>query len=344
MKDLDFDELDRAVNSLITNAPSLTSNADIPKETTLDLGNGSYDQIPVTSSVNSQPIAPTPSFVTVSPAVERPSTGRFMDVVHPSSDMRSNLVMPERNLNQAPELKPIAVPYSAPAAVVTPAPISSMPTPMSSNWASPSKPSEEANEADEDDDIDQIGNDIANAMEQNNNAPLDSPFLSGTKVDKRPLGAFSDDQKSAELENKPQDTSAYNSNPLLPAELQDDLLLIESNSTAQPDDAPDEKPVVESLPETPVVPAVPVVPILPIAPVTIETKPVTTTSITQQYKEQPNSGDQKTGAIYDTNSYHKALTPTKKKSGWLWVLWIVLLLIIGAGSGAAVYFLVLPNL
>jgi len=178
-------------------------------------------------------------------------------------------------------------------------------------------------------------------MEQNNNAPIDSPFLSGTKVDKRPLGAFSGDQKSSELENKPLDISSYNSNPLLPAELQDDLLLIESNSAAQPDDEPKEKPVIESLPDTP---AVPVVPILPIAPVTIETKPVTTTSITQQYKEQPNSGDQKTGAIFDTNSYHKALTPTKKKSGWLWVLWIVLLLIIGAGSGAAVYFLVLPNL
>jgi len=339
MKDLDFDELDRAVNSLITSTPASASDADIPKETTLDLGNGSYDQIPVTSSVSSQPIVPAPSFVPVSPAVERPSTGRFMDVVHPSSNMRSNLVMPERNLNQAPELKPVAVPYSAPAPVVaTPAPVSSMPTPMSSNWASPSKPSEDA---DEDDDIDQIGNDIANAMEQNNNAPIDSPFLSGTKVDKRPLGAFSGDQKSSELENKPLDISSYNSNPLLPAELQDDLLLIESNSAAQPDDEPKEKPVIESLPDTP---AVPVVPILPIAPVTIETKPVTTTSITQQYKEQPNSGDQKTGAIFDTNSYHKALTPTKKKSGWLWVLWIVLLLIIGAGSGAAVYFLVLPNL
>jgi len=340
MKDLDFDELDRAVNSLITNTPSLTSDADIPKETTLDLGNGSYDQIPVTSSVNSQPIAHTPSFVPVSPAVERPSTGRFMDVVHPSSNMRSNLVMPERNLNQTPEPKPIAVPYSAPV-VATPVSVTNIPTPMSSNWSSSSKP---ADEADEDDDIDQIGNDIASAMEKNANAPLDSPFLSGTKVDKRPLGAFSNDQKSVELENKPQDTSVYNNNPLLPAELQDDLLLIESNSTARPDDVPDEKPVIESLPETTAVPAVPVVPILSIAPVTIETKPVATTSITQQYIEQPNSGDQKTGAIYDTNSYHKALTPTKKKSGWLWVLWIILLLVIGAGSGAAVYFLVLPNL
>jgi len=343
MKDLDFDELDRAVNSLITSAPASISDADIPKETTLDLGNGSYDQIPVTTPVVSQPIVSAPIFASVSPAVERPSTGRFMDVVHPSSNMRSNLVMPERNLNQAPVFNPIAVPYSATAAVV-PAPINSMPTPMSSDWVSPSKPSEEADEADEDDDIDQIGNDIANAMEKNANAPLDSPFLSGTKVDKRPLNAFSGDQKSAELENKSQNTSGYNSNPLLPAELQDDLLLIESNSTAQPDDEPEEKPVIESLPETLAVSAVPVVTILPIAPAMIETKPVATTSITQQYIEQPNSGDQKTGAIYDTNSYHKALTPTKKKSGWLWVLWIVLLLIIGAGSGAAVYFLVLPNL
>lgn len=340
MKDLDFDELDRAVNSLITSTPASTNNVDTPKETTLDLGNGSYDQIPVMSPVVSQPIATAPTFAPVSPAVERPSTGRFMDVVHPSSNMRSNLVMPERNLNQTPEVKPITLPYSAPVAVVT-TPASNMPTPMSNNWANPSRPT---NEADEDDDIDQIGNDIASAMEQNANVPLDSPFIAGTKVDKRPLGAFSSDQQPAEPQDKVHDTSTNNNNPSLPAELQDDLLLIESNSTAQPDEEVNEKPVVESLLVTPVVPVVPVVPILPIAPVTIDTKPVTAISITQQYKEQPNSGDQKTGAIYDTNSYHKALTPTKKKSGWLWVLWIVLLLFIGAGSGAAVYFLVLPNL
>ena len=342
MKDLDFDELDRAVNSLITSTPASTNNVDTPKETTLDLGNGSYNQIPATPPTISQPIAPVPTFDPLSPAVERPSTGRFMDVVHPSSNMRPNLVMPERNLNlnQTPDLKPIAVPYSAPISIVPPT-VSSMPTPMSNNWANPSQPT---NEADEDDDIDQIGNDITSAMEQNANVPLDSPFIAGTKVDKRPLGAFSNDQQPAEPQDKVHDTSTNNNNPSLPAELQDDLLLIESNSTAQPDEESDEKPVVESLLVTPVVPVVPVVPILPIAPVTIDTKPVTATSITQQYKEQPNSGDQKTGAIYDTNSYHKALTPTKKKSGWLWVLWIVLLLVIGAGSGAAVYFLVLPNL
>lgn len=69
------------------------------------------------------------------------------------------------------------------------------------------------------------------------------------------------------------------------------------------------------------------------------------TSISQQYQEKPNTGDQHSGAIYDTDSYHKAVVqPAKKGSGWLWVLWVVLLLAIGAGVGAAIYFFVLPIL
>lgn len=63
-------------------------------------------------------------------------------------------------------------------------------------------------------------------------------------------------------------------------------------------------------------------------------------SIPPQYKEQPSTGDTESGAIYDTSTYHQPLMhPTKKKSGWLWVLWIVLILIVGAGAGAALYFL-----
>jgi hypothetical protein len=62
-------------------------------------------------------------------------------------------------------------------------------------------------------------------------------------------------------------------------------------------------------------------------------------SIPQQYKEEPSTGDAKNGAIYDTDTYHHQplAHPKKKKSGWMWVIWIILILIIGAAAGAALY-------
>ena len=62
-------------------------------------------------------------------------------------------------------------------------------------------------------------------------------------------------------------------------------------------------------------------------------------SIQPQYKEEPSSTKQEHAAIYDTDTYHKPLAhPAKKKSGWLWVLWIILLLALGAGGAAALYY------
>ena len=63
-------------------------------------------------------------------------------------------------------------------------------------------------------------------------------------------------------------------------------------------------------------------------------------SIPQQYREEPSTGDKESGAIYDTDTYHQPLAhPKKKKSGWMWVIWIVVFLVIGAAGGAALFFL-----
>ena len=117
-------------------------------------------------------------------------------------------------------------------------------------------------------------------------------------------------------------------NTPLPAELDDELLMIESDKGTNleaeiiKDNKPTEKPILEP-----------------------KSKLNTPTSISQQYTEKPNSDNQKTGAIYDTSSYHKVITrQPNKKSGWMWVLWIFLLLLAGAGAGVAFYFFVMPNL
>ena len=346
MKDLDFDELDKAVNSLIANSPvSNDSVASEPKETVLNLGSDLASLPPIVASIPtvSSPVKP------VAQPINRPSTGRFMDVVHPSSNMRST--MPDRP--SRPLIEPIMVSrplesprfggvnsFSAPKTISTPV--------VNNSSASLNN---------DDSDIDQISNDISKAMENTTNYPMESPFLPDAKVDKRPLGAFSNEQspvaKNPSFELPINNTTINNSEQsdisqqsknnnisALPDELQSNLLKIEANDLVQEEDLPEVQPQipvsVQQIPSSETS--------LADIPVVNNPQPTAATSIPQQYTEQPSSSDQKTGSIYDTNSYHKALAPTKKKSGWLWVLWIILLLAIGAGSGAAVYFLVLPNL
>ena len=89
----------------------------------------------------------------------RPTRGRFMDVMHSSSDMTPPVVAPER---------PVAAPQIAPLPVLPePTPIVDTPIPV----ATP-EPSSEVTEV------------PAAATEE----PVRTPFLPDTKVEKRPLG------------------------------------------------------------------------------------------------------------------------------------------------------------
>ena len=73
-------------------------------------------------------------------------------------------------------------------------------------------------------------------------------------------------------------------------------------------------------------------------------EPTPSASITQQYTEQPRE-EADSGAIYDTEAYHKPLVDAKKKSSGVWLaVWIVVLALIGAGAGLAFYFFILPTL
>lgn len=340
MKDLDYDELDKAVNSLIGGKPSDNHTNNQPR----------HDDVKKT----------TPSQSTVrtlassaSPLVAKRSTGQFMDVVHPSSNMRPSLplIMPERKIG----LKTVT---SMPAKLVDnpvlkPASVMPVPTPATNNsWPDPidyhaNDRSEVAgndqpvsHNDNEGDDIDKISDDINKTLGQTTEDPSESPFISGAKVDKRPLGAFS--AEPSDMMNEPSPTNDRTTQPdhnaasepandvdaPLPAELQSDLLSIESSSAASPIDS--------SISSAPIAPSV---------NTPSNNQLADNGSISKQYQEQPSSGDQNTGAIYDTDAYHKTLLlPAKKKSDWMWVLWIFILLIIGAGAGAAVYFFVLPQL
>lgn len=65
-------------------------------------------------------------------------------------------------------------------------------------------------------------------------------------------------------------------------------------------------------------------------------------SINQQYTEEARE-EEPTGAMYDTESYHQALSaPAKKRSALKIVLWVLILAILGTAAGFAAYFYVLP--
>jgi len=357
MKDLDFDEIDRAVKLANPGSSVVSEGVATPVNTVTE---------------------PTQVASQTSPTIinqQRSSrSGRFMDVVHPSSNMRRTpltISKPEpepKNDSKPPETSPPALkstPESTPIPTLpltlTPSQVQSLPA-EANNWPDPiDYRGNQINTTDNtttnqdqkgDTDIDKISNDITSQLNQKSAEPLESPFISGTKVDKRPLGAFSTEPEDQEVaketeqileqadvqENiddlKEKETPTGKEKPAvidtsLPEELQGDLLSIESgDSSTNSDKSNAAKALVNT-----------------VNPHENQTQSVAPNSISQQYKEQPSSGDQDTGAIYDTDSYHKSLVhPYKKKSGWSWVVLTIILIILGVGAGIAVYKYVLPIL
>lgn len=293
MSDIDFDELDRAVNGALNGEPvsrptSEPSSAPEPTES------------PLIAPVERTRMNPTEQHVAPRPAAPaaRRSSGRFMDVIHPSSDMRTNTnttAAPAPIVNK-PEVAPV------------------VPTePETPSWTE----------------------------------PLESPFLPDAKVEKRPLGGVA----TPEPEPAPFDFQGLLDEPeeeLLEAPEPQERL---EATTTMPDpiDFAQPKTEVADVPEEVAVesveqePAVEKPPAEQPAPQPIE-EPVGPTSITQQYKEQPSS-TQQSGAIYDTESYHQPVSHVPgKKPSWFIIVWIILLVLLGAGAGWAVYTFVLPML
>jgi len=329
MQDIDFDEIDRAVNSVTNRTPEAEATAapaSVPEPTP-------------TPDVVAQPVVPAPSLAA------RRSSGRFMDVVHPSSDMRPQT-------SSAPSLPRQEVDRTVVAERQEPAAA----TGAAFHWPDPIDMIEEQSLAELpiEPPIEPL---VAPVPEETPSllpapsifdepAPLESPFLSDTKVEKRPLGAFSTTEAESEiplLEDFPaptmsqeRETTPSDEAPLIseteaesaadmPRELHEDVLLLEAHGVDEP------APELVTLGATPIA--------------TVAETPVGPTSITQQYQEHPSTGSQPSGSIYDTEAYHKPLThPVKKHSSILIIIWIIALIVFGGGIGVAINFLVLPTL
>lgn len=411
MKDIDFDELDKAVNSLMgKNAQKDTATPNTPaappvKEPDMPLtaapvspgtikpksevATNPDTQPAIVPSQSSQPQTTSPARSGM-PASRR--SGRFMDVVPkkptqqqapsrptsregvtiaPRPDVEPSTVSstPAANLPIQPTTPVLSTPETTPSVPEAAAPASDWPDPIDMHSFVRQKeeaPASTTPSVDEKSKPEEVLVEQPAKEKESADQPLSSPFLPDAKVEKRPLGSAAPmvpmiapehelqqtatpDDSEAQLPAKPSDVQEP------PEEFRGDLMQVEADThmgvpktdqTHPINEKPeDENPVSPDLntseksSETKETPKPVEVPMSEDEKSSSDSH-VGRISIPQQYKEQPSSGEKESGAIYDTDTYHQPLAhPAKKKSGWLWVLWIVLILIVGAGAGMALYFL-----
>ena len=392
MNELDFDELDKAVNSLMGGMSTDKRNTalDDPEEKVVSLDSpviqadqGSAPAAPaVQSDAQSAAVAPTPD-ATQPAAVEAafaPSTparpaqplavkrrGQFMDMVHPSSNMKNAATpAPKREgvtvqpsspfvppaLSQfgagdaGTEMKPepsapvldVVTPVSAEVEQASAAmPASS--TDTTTEWPDPidlmsqvpsAEPAAVSQEVDVPSDV------LQEVSGPKQDEPQTSPFLPDAKVEKRPLGGAGLD----EPREAPADTSVQNgasaedmSKPpevQLPDELKNDVMALESTSTSLSPQPTNEAPTAATDANAIAPASVPVA--------SASSQPSGSGSIQQQYAVQPSTSDRTNTPIYDTST-HQPLEPAHKKASSVkWVVFLLVVLIIGAIAGAAYFY------
>lgn len=303
MKDIDFDELDRAVSSMMAGSSGGDESAKAPEEPGIK-------SEPATRAPQEEPRqldSPRDSKQTDRQPRSRllavpKRSGRFMDIVHESSDMISG--------------KKVAMPKQR----VVVKPVGRIEQPVE-------EPPVEDSE-------------IADLAE---GTDAYSPFVPDVKVDKRPLGEASsfDDGESDDFSGNEMITS-FDSDPnnQLPVEpgrqipdelLNEDLIAIESDAAASEQEQVATKDEVEPEIEDSA------------GSEDSANSRLGGDSIPLQYAAKPKkSDDDVAGDIFSTESFQPPLAhPAKAKSGWLTVVMIALFIILGVGAGAALYLFVL---
>lgn len=345
MKDIDFDELDKAVNSLMSSSPQ----ADSSQASQKPIESAAPIQAPTVSNTDSAPVITEAPASLASPVSEQPlperqpapaarRSGRFMDMVSTPGGQKGQQAVsvpsvPSREgLSITPRAQSVAFqPQAVEAAEPDHKAEVAMPDPIDLSVAS-------STEVQSGPDASKDGQPSLEPEVQQLSS-LESPFIADAKVEKRPLNAGTsegpivdltsamkeDAQEGTSVDEPSPDPEGKNGDdepPIVPqvAELDSNLIAIEASENPQTTQAVE---TADAMSE-------------------VESKsasaPLGATSIPQQYTAQPSSGDQSHAAIYDASQYPEPVAhPAKSKSGWLWVLWVVLLLGIGAGGAIVLY-------
>lgn len=326
MDDINFDELDQAVNSVLQQAPKKEDDS-MPTPAQSD---AITDGDPIESEGGKA-------------AVVMPKRrGQFMDLVHPSSDMTvssANRDASARQLNRKasslqplnPEIvemekkeTPVVLDEQAepeqPSVVVSQTAVQDIdPTEQSSSeWPDPldvlpvpsAEPVIQTDEALSDTEVDEP----AEAQPSDDH---ESPFIKGTDVEKRPLGAFAvtDESPAAPPDEEgfmSQEPEAPIEEPVvqaapLPEALAPEVISVESDDPTHMNETRAEEPTVDGA----------------------------ATSIAPQYHPVEEADEEVSHPVFDTKEYHQPLVPPAKKSHKAMAVLLVFLTI--ALVGVAVY-------
>lgn len=342
-KEFDFDELDKAVNSLMKDAEPESPTPSVPttdEPPATPPPTPPVDIVEPSSPAPATPIEPEPAEAPApvsTPATPSKPTGRFMDVVHPSSDMRTASPAISREGAALAPISPVPNPSEGSQATVAPVEPEAAPDPVT---LPPT--------------------------------PLASPFLPDAQVEKRPLGGTSPETSSgvslgeamaAELnvdsESTTSESGETTSTPIepepvttseteatepeaptleepapekeketigLPEELSTDLVAIESGE-AQPEG--EEKLETPKEANTDTVEAAS-------SPAAL----LSQASIPQQYKEEESSTAETHAPIYDDQTSASAVPQPAKKNNKVRILLIVVIaIVVGITGAAGLYFL-----
>lgn len=166
------------------------------------------------------------------------------------------------------------------------------------------------------------------AYDLSDDEAMESPFLPDTKVEKRPLGVFAPEasEPSQVVENQSVVEPAT-ANPEIPRELSSELMNLDTHARVEPESEyaeptePQSSPAAEPASQAPAYSA-------------------QQAQMIPQYTEKPPTDTTPSGPIYDTGTYHQPLVAaSEKKRSWVsYVVWVLVLLIIGACAGAAYFY------
>lgn len=361
MSDIDFDELDKAVNTALGSKtePAVVNPVEPPLSTSVADGT-------VTTKVVVEPPASTPTITAVpqrtpltSPAAKR--SGRFMDMVHPSSDMAGETTArPTAKLKIVPsadfekESKPVEdlseteasallasmpVPDEQSTEVVPeppaiPDPLDVMPVTVDEKPAEAVKEDATTDESEDALDVSHLSDEFSVGAPTEETAPEVVPAEPAAVPVPAEATPFLTDAK---VEKRPLGGFGPVDEPeqikdeqleaetALPEALQSDIVAVESASFAQESfsTAADESAHLEVTSKD--------------EPTVVSGAPTQSPSIPQQYRSAPTSLDETPHSVFDTDQYHQPMIAAhaahKGSRTWVFVLIILALLVVGAALG-----------
>lgn len=361
MADIDFDELDRAVSSLMNEATQGDESSD-DSSSALDVS-----EQQATTDVNKS------SNSSVQPASVSSTTkrfsGRFMDVVPPSSVRHSQ---PSRVASRVgAKIEPLPSP-DEPQASESSTDDSPNSTISDNNLEhqliDQAENSEVSQSNQSEPEVDGNDDESTKPVSTDPIAPLESPFLSGATVNKRPLGApgaVSEQVSNPELKEPApagDPWGSVNSNDqLVPEalvpEYSKEVMALESQELATGELVADQpvspdKPLMETN-ESNDMAVADSLSTTDLGAMDSETPPTSPLVSVPERVEVPAGGDipQQWAPVDDSAEpapmfdavadQAQQLSPVKKKSGWSVFLIIIAFLLIGIGGGVAVYYFLL---